>query len=144
MAKATNKTVATDADVGAFVDAIADPARREDARAVLALMRRVTGCEPRLWGDSIVGFDSYRYRYASGREGDYLVTGFAPRKDALSLHVLPGYGRFDDILARLGRHRSGKACVHVRRLDDVDIDVLEELIETSVAWMREHHETLGR
>ena len=100
-------------------------------------MTRITGEKPKMWGTSIVGFGSYHYKYESGRERDWFLTGFSPRKSAMSL--LPGYGEFDAIMARLGRHKTGKACLYINTLEDVDLAVLEELIEKSVAWMREKY-----
>ncbi len=129
------KTLRNDSDVDAFLDGVENPRRREDARRLLALMRDVTGEPPSMWGTSIVGFGSYHYRYASGREGDWPVVGFAPRKQNLVLYIMPGFGRYEDLLAKLGKHRTGKSCLYVNKLDDVDPQILEELIRESVAEM---------
>ena len=130
------KTKKTDAGVEAFLDAVADPRRREDARAVLALMKRITGEEPKMWGPSIVGFGSYTYTYASGRTGDWPIAGFSPRKQALTLYVMPGFEKDADLMKRLGKHKTGKSCLYLNRLADVDAGVLEELVRRSVERMR--------
>ncbi len=130
------KTKKTDASVEAFLDAVADPRRREDARAVLALMKRITGEEPKMWGPSIVGFGSYTYTYASGRTGDWPIVGFSPRKQALTLYVMPGFEKDADLMKRLGKHKTGKSCLYLNRLADVDAGVLEELVRRSVERMR--------
>lgn len=126
------KTRPTGHDVEAFLDAIEDPQRREDSRAVAALMREVTGAEPQMWGESIVGFGSYHYRYASGREGDWPLTGFSPRKQNLTLYLSYGFEQHAELLGRLGKHKLGKACLYLKRLDDVDRAALRELVARSV------------
>lgn len=130
------KTKKTDASVAAFLDAVADPRRREDARAVLALMKRITGEEPKMWGPSIVGFGSYTYTYASGQTGDWPIAGFSPRKQALTLYLMPGFEKDADLMKRLGKHKTGKSCLYLNRLADVDAGVLEELVRRSVERMR--------
>ena len=111
--------------------------RREDSFVVLEMMKRLTGEEPTMWGSSIVGFGSYHYRYASGREGNWPRIGFSPRKQSLTIYVMPGFSRYDDLLSRLGKHRTGKSCLYVNKLADVDMDVLEELMRGSLDAMRE-------
>lgn len=133
------KTRPTDASVRAFLDGVGDDQRRADCYAVLDLMREVTGEEPVLWGPSIVGFGSYHYRYASGREGDWMLTGFSPRKRELTLYVMAGFKRYDELMARLGSYRTGKSCLYLKRLTDVDVDVLRDLVAASVAHMRKTH-----
>lgn len=130
------KTKRTDASVAAFLEAVEDPRRREDARAVLALMKRITGEEPRMWGPSIVGFGSYTYTYASGQTGDWPIAGFSPRKQALTLYLMPGFEKDAALLKRLGKHKTGKSCLYLNRLADVDAGVLEELVRRSVERMR--------
>ena len=126
-------------DVDAFLATVEDSRRRADARRVLDLMREVTGEPPKMWGSSIVGFGSYRYRYASGRDGSSLVVGFAPRKQNLVLYIMPGFSSHAALLSRLGKFRTGKSCLYVNRLDDVDLSVLEELVRESVAEMRRRY-----
>lgn len=138
---AGNKTLPTGASVTAFMAAIDDPGMRADAKKVAAMMRRATGKRARMWGPSIVGYGSYHYRYASGREGDFMITGFSPRKQALTIYIMPGFSRFDTLMSKLGNYRTGKSCLYVRRLADVDESVLERLIEESVRYMRAHYDT---
>lgn len=138
MAKAA-KTKPEAASVAAFLAAVPDAQRRADGEAVLRMMQAATGCEPVMWGPAIVGFDRYRYRYDSGREGEWPIVGFSPRKQALVLYVMPGFAGYDALLARLGEHATGKSCLYVKRLSDVDAGVLEELVRASVAEMRRRH-----
>jgi hypothetical protein len=130
------KTKPNNADVDAFLKGVADERKRADCFAVLALMRRVTGAEPRMWGDSIVGFDSYHYVYATGNSGDWPLTGFAPRAQNITLYIMAGFDHYDDLLARLGKYKIGKSCLYVKRLADVDQAVLEQLVAASVEHMR--------
>jgi Domain of unknown function (DU1801) len=130
------KTKKTRASVAAFLAAVPDPERRKDARAVAALLRRVTGERAVLWGTNIVGYGTYHYKYASGREGDWPVAAFAPRADRISVYVTCELSRHRDLLARLGKHSKGKGCLHIRRLSDVDPAVLEELVRSAVAEVR--------
>ena len=129
---AQNKTQPTPEDVAAYLDAVDPQARREDARTLDALFRRVTGWSPVMWGPSMIGYGSYHYTYDSGREGDFLATGFAPRKANLSIYIMPGYADYSPILDRLGKHKTGKSCLYVTRLSDVDLDVLAELIQAGL------------
>ena len=133
------KTVVNDADVEAFIDSVENPRRREDARRLLKLMCEVTGEAPKMWGASIVGFGSYHYRYASGREADWMLTGFSPRKQNLVAYIMPGFSGTAELLAKLGKHRTGKSCLYLNKLDDVDMEVLAELVRESVAVMRERY-----
>jgi hypothetical protein len=138
---ADNKTQPTRASVTAFMAAIGDRQMRADAKKVAAMMRRATGKRARMWGPSIVGYGSYHYRYASGREGDYMITGFSPRKQALSIYIMPGFDRFQGLMSKLGKYTTGKSCLYIKRLADVDEAVLERLIDESVRYMRAHYET---
>ncbi len=126
------KTQRTGASVDEFIDAVPDESARQDCRTLVDLMRRVTGAEPEMWGDSIVGFGNYHYRYASGRENDWFYLGFAPRKRELALYVIAGIEQFEDLLRRLGKYRTGKTCLYVKRLADIDLDVLEEIAAASL------------
>ncbi|MDX1438930.1 MAG: DUF1801 domain-containing protein [Rubricoccaceae bacterium] len=135
------KTKPTDASVKKFLDGVENAQRKKDAYVILDLMREVTGKEPKLWGPSIVGFGSYHYVYDSGREGDWPITGFSPRKQNLTLYIMPGFDRYDDLMSKLGKHKTGKSCLYVNKLDDVDMDVLRELVEQSVKYMQEKYET---
>jgi hypothetical protein len=126
------KTKVNDQSVTAFLEANADEKRRKDCFTVLEMMKRATGAEPKMWGDSIVGFGSYHYKYASGQEGDWLLTGFSPRKQALTLYLMSGFTDFEDLLSRLGKYKTGKGCLYIKKLEDVDQTVLQELIDQSV------------
>jgi len=134
---AQNKTQATDASVDAFIEAVPDEARRADARALVALMTRITGEGPHMWGPSIIGFGSYRYRYESGHGGESCRIGFSPRKAELVLYALNAYTDQGALLARLGKHKTGKGCLYIKKLADVDMTVLEEIIRARIAHMDE-------
>lgn len=125
------RTKETQSSVGAFLDAIPDAVRREECHTILEIMRRATGAEPKMWGPSIVGFGSYHYRYESGREGDWMLTGFSPRKQNLTLYIMSGFERYDALMRKLGKHTTGKSCLYLKRLSDVDLTVLEELVRES-------------
>jgi hypothetical protein len=129
------KTKATKASVAAFLAAIPDEQRRKDCKAVAKLMQEATGERPVLWGASIVGFGAYRYEYASGGTGDWPVVGFSPRKSDLVLYLMAGFERHADLMAKLGRHKTGKSCLYLRQLADADPAVLKELVGRSVAAM---------
>lgn len=122
------QTKQNDGDVDVFLASVSDPKRRADAQQLCALLRSITGVEPRLWGPSIVGFGSYHYRYATGREGDWFPVGFSPRKSDLTLYLLHDFPEREALLARLGPHRTGKSCLYVKGLERVDLAVLKELL----------------
>lgn len=130
------KTRPHDGDVDAFLESVEDETRRRDCRVLLELMRQIIGAEPRLWGPSIVGFGSYHFRYESGREGDWFLAGFSPRKRDLTVYVMAGFARYEELMPKLGKHRTGKSCLYLKKLADVDSDVLEELIRGSVEHLR--------
>jgi len=130
-----NKTKPTALSVATFLDGC-DDARRTDAKALAKLMQKVTGKEPAMWGPSIVGFDSYHYTYESGREGDMPIVGFSPRKAANVLYGALGVDGTDELLARLGKHSTGKGCLYIKKLADVDVKVLETLLKNAVAARR--------
>ena len=127
------KTKPTEVSVESHIAAVANEDQRNDAQALVALMRRVTKQEPRMWGPSIVGFGSYHYKYASGHEGDSALAGFAARGSELVVYIAAGLEDRDVLLAKLGKHKSGKVCVYIRRLANVDLKVLETLVARSVA-----------
>ena len=134
---ADNKTQPTDLNVPAFLDGCPDELRRNDAKALVKLMRKVTGKEPAMWGPSIVGFDSFHYKYESGREGDMPIVGFSPRKAANVLYGALGVEGADALLAQLGKHTTGKGCLYIKKLADVDVTVLETLLRNAVTAKRE-------
>jgi hypothetical protein len=127
------KTKKNDGDVDAFLDAIEDERKRVDARQIRELMADVTGDSGVMWGDAIVGFGRYQYHYASGREGEWFKVGFSPRKQNLTLYIMSGFDDYDALLSKLGKHTTGKACLYIKRLEDVDTEVLREMVSTSVA-----------
>lgn len=127
------KTVPTEEDVEAFVASVADPVRRADARTMIDLMRRVTGQPPRMWGTAIIGFGSHHYRYPSGHEGDIAPVGFSPRKAATTIYLIDGIGGYGAMLRGLGPHKTSKGCLYIKRLDEVDLDVLAEVVRWSYA-----------
>ena len=129
------KTKPNDQSVQAFLDSVADEKKREDSYTILKLMQEVTGEEPKMWGDSMVGFGSYHYRYASGREGDMFLTGFSPRQRNFTLYIMSGFDQYDDLLNRLGKFRTGKSCLYVNKLEDIDTNVLRELVRQSAEHM---------
>ena len=137
------KTRPTGDDVSALLAAIADPQRRADAEAICAMMARASGESPQIWSGNMVGFGTYRYRYDSGREGESFITGFASRAPALTLYIMPGFAEHQALLERLGKHETGKSCLYLKRLADVDGAVLEELVTRSVMHMRATHETVA-
>ena len=126
------KTQPTGQAVTDFIAAVQPLSKREDAHTLDQLFRDVTGFQPAMWGPSIIGYGRYHYRYDSGREGDFLATGFSPRKARHSIYIMPGYADFGDILARLGKHKMGKSCLYVNKLADIDRDVLAELIRAGL------------
>ena len=136
---AENKTRPTGASVDDFIAAVSDEQRRADAKTLLAMMERLSGEEPYMWGPTIVGFGSYRYKYDSGREGEAGRIGFSPRAKELVLYLVDGYEGKEAQLARLGKHRIGKSCLYIKKLGDVDQGVLEELITASLAEMDEKY-----
>lgn len=135
----TNKTLPTSASFEAYLDAITDPVRRQDCEALVAIMKRLAGAPPVMWGSSIVGFGSYHYRYDSGREGDAPLLGFSSRKGDISVYLSCDDPPLQAMRDRLGKHKMGKACLYLRRLDDVDQAVLEEMVAHSAAVTRERY-----
>ncbi len=129
------KTKLNDASVDDFLNAIKDEQVRQDCRAIAEIMRKATKAEPKMWGSSIVGFGSYRYKYASGREGDWMQVAFSPRKQNISLYITSGFEGRDELLAKLGKHSCGKGCVYIKRLSDIHLPTLRKLINASVKHM---------
>ncbi|MDH3424818.1 MAG: DUF1801 domain-containing protein [Gemmatimonadota bacterium] len=130
------KTKKNRQSVTKFLSSVQDTARRADAKKVVALMKDVTGEKPAMWGDSIVGFGTYRYKYESGREGECPVTGFSPRKANLTLYIMSGFSQYRELLGKLGKHKTGKSCLYINRLEDVDMKVLRRLVRESVTHVK--------
>jgi hypothetical protein len=133
---AENKTRQTDASVTAFLASIADERKRRDSQVILEMMREESREEPRMWGESIIGFGSIHYKYESGREGDMPKIGFSPRKQNLTLYITPGFERYADLLGQLGKHSTAKVCLYIKRLEDVDLSVLRRVVRRSLDDMR--------
>jgi hypothetical protein len=136
---AANKTQPTELSVAAFIDQLADPAQRADAQALVKLLQKATGEKPKMWGPAIIGFGAYHYKYESGREGDMPLVAFSPRKAATVLYNFTGFEGADPLLAKLGKHTLGKACLNIKRLTDVDAAVLKELAIRAAAAVRARH-----
>jgi len=133
------KTKETDADVEAFLAGITHERRREEAQRVCAMLAEAAGAPPKMWGKTIVGFGRYHYKYASGRSGEWFLVGFSPRKTSLTLYIMPGFGEYDGLMAQLGKYKTGKSCLYINKLGDVDEAVLRELAEKSVEAMKAKH-----
>lgn len=141
MAKAKAKTVPVAEDARALIDALEDEAKRADSLALLEMMERVTGEVPVVWRGGIIGFGQYHYVYDSGHDGDSFLTGFAPRKREFSIYIMPGFSKEQDALDKLGKARTGRSCLYIKRLADIDMKVLEGMVERAVAYMRAHYPT---
>lgn len=131
------KTKQHEASVEDFLNRIPDEQKRQDCFALQELMQQITGMEPKMWGDSIVGFGTYHYKYATGREGDWFIAGFSPRKQNVTLYIMAGFDQYDKLLQRLGKHKTGKSCLYIKQLADIDIVTLRELIQQSVHHMNQ-------
>jgi len=136
MAKVELKTKLNESSVEGFLNGVEDEERRADCFRVLELMKKVTGEEPKMWGPSIVGFGSTHLKYESGRELDWMLTGFSPRKANLTLYIMSGFSRYDELMARLGKYKTGKSCLYIKRLSDVDVNILEDLVASSIAHVK--------
>lgn len=133
---ADNKTKPTDADIKAFIESVENERRRNDAKILVKLMKRATSMKPRLWGENLIGYGHYNYKYKSGHGGEYFLTGFSPRKAATSIYIMPGFKPYADQLAKLGKHKHSVSCLYVTRLENIDLDILEEIVKDSVARMK--------
>ena len=130
------KTKLNDASVNDFLNTIPDEQTREDCFEIVKMMKQVTKAEPKMWGTSIVGFGTYHYKGKSGREGDWMLVGFSPRKQNLTLYIMAGFDRYDELLKKLGKFTTGKSCLYIKKLADVDKKVLKELVSESVKVMK--------
>ena len=136
-----NKTQTTKSSVARFLDGIADKQKRADCRAVARIMRAVTGKNAKMWGSSIVGYGTYDYKYASGREGSFFISGFAPRAQNIVIYIMSGFRSHKSLMSRIGKHSTGKSCLYIKKLDDIDEKDLRSLIESSVKYMRKTYKT---
>jgi hypothetical protein len=137
---AGNKTVANDGNVVDFLNKIEQEQKRQDCFQIVAIMEAITGEKPVMWGDSIIGFGNYHYKYASGREGDFFLAGFSPRKTNISIYIMGGLSQHQDTLAKIGKHKTGKTCLYIKKLADINEELLKGLIEVSVKKMREKYQ----
>jgi hypothetical protein len=126
------KTKQNDQNVEEFLNQIADEKRRQDCFIILELMKRVTKSEPKMWGSSIIGFGSYQYKYESGQKGNWFLTGFSPRKQNLTLYIMAGFDRYDELMNKLGKYKTGKSCLYIKKIEDIDLPTLSELVKQSV------------
>ena len=133
------KTKPTERSVEEFLNNIDDNSRRKDCFVMLKIMKQITRTDPKMWGTSIVGFDSYHYKYKSGREGDWLLTGFSPRKQNLTIYIMNGFEKYEALLGALGKHKTAKSCLYIKKLSDVDLPTLKRLIAASISFMRSHY-----
>ncbi|MAT41147.1 MAG: hypothetical protein CL609_02320 [Anaerolineaceae bacterium] len=131
------KTKINDQSVEKFLNGVPDEKKRQDSFQIKKIMEEITGEPAKMWGDSIVGFGSYHYKYASGQEGDWMLTAFSPRKQNLTLYIMPGFERYENLMKQLGKYKTGKACLYIKKLEDVNLDVLKELVILSVKHMQE-------
>ncbi|MCK5470146.1 MAG: DUF1801 domain-containing protein [Cyclobacteriaceae bacterium] len=130
------KTQKNNASVTEFLNGVESENRKQDSFVTLDIIKKITNSEPSMWGASIVGFGSYHYKYASGREGDWFVVGFSPGKQNLTIYIMSGFSKYDEIMSRLGKFKTGKSCLYINKLEDIDLNVLEELIVASVNYMK--------
>lgn len=131
------KTKLNDASVTAFLDKVEKDQKREDSYRILDMMQEITGCEPKMWGASIIGFDQYAYKYASGHSGEWMAVGFSPRKQNISLYIMSGFKKHSELMEKLGKFKTGKSCLYINKLADVDEAILRELIKLSVQFVKE-------
>ncbi len=139
MAKAKLKTSENNASVKDFLNSVEDIQRKQDAKAALQIMKNITGVKPKMWGGTIVGFGKYHYKYDSGREGEMLKTGFSPRKNALTFYVSSGINKRPELLERLGKYKTGKSCLYIKKLEDIDLEILQEIIKADWEYMNERY-----
>ncbi|WP_323757025.1 DUF1801 domain-containing protein [Roseivirga sp.] len=135
MTKAQNKTKETQASVTDFLNSIAEEKKKHDCVLVKNLMEEITNAPAKMWGTSIIGFGNYHYKYESGREGDFLKIGFSPRVQNLTLYIMPGFEKYEGYLAQLGKYKTGKSCLYIKNIEDVDIEILKRLIKDSYDYM---------
>ena len=129
------KTKPNEQSVETFLNGVEDEKRRQDCFTILEIMKQITKAEPQMWGTSIVGFGTYHYQYESGREGDWFVAGFSPRKQNLTLYIMAGFSQYDELLSKLGKFKTGKSCLYIKKTEDIDLPTLKELIKQSVAYI---------
>ncbi|MCB1043840.1 MAG: DUF1801 domain-containing protein [Acidobacteria bacterium] len=135
------KTKVNTSNVADFLANVTPDQKKQDSLQICTMMQEITGCDAEMWGSSIVGFGRYKYVYESGRKGEWMLVGFSPRKQNITLYIMPGFSRYEDLLARLGKHSTGKSCLYIKRLSDIDLDILKTLITDSVTAMKKKYNT---
>jgi hypothetical protein len=133
------KSAKNDGDVLSFLESNAEGQKLDDCKQIYALMKEITGEEPSMWGGSIIGYGSYHYKYESGREGDWFLTGFSPRKQNISIYIMAGFDRYPELMDRLGKFKTGKSCLYIKKLEDIDRDILKELVKESVQYLKKKY-----
>ncbi len=139
---ADNKTQPTKESVEAFLQKVESEQKQKDSFTILQLMTEITNKQAVLWGPSLIGFGQYHYKYASGREGDFFLTGFSPRKQSLVVYIMSGFNKEKELMEKLGKFKTGKSCLYIKKLSDINMDILKELISRSVAYMEDNYPTL--
>lgn len=130
------KTKINDASVVDFLNKLEDNKKREDSFRILEMMKKITKAEPKMWGSSIIGFGTYHYKYKSGREGDWFLAGFSPRKQNLSIYIMSGFSKYSSLMNKLGKFKTGKSCLYIKKLEDIDQNSLKDLIQESVKYLK--------
>lgn len=133
------KTKPTEQSVDTFIDNLSEEQVKADCKTLVKLMSKITGAPPKMWGSSIIGFGTYHYKYSSGHEGDSCLAGFSPRKQNITIYAMLGIDDFSDLLNKLGKHKTGKGCLYIKRLSDVDLQILEKVIKRSVAFLKKSY-----
>ena len=133
------KTKPNNQNVDDFLKNVSDPAKRKNCLRVLDIMKQITQQEPKMWGDSMVGFGNYHYQYTSGREGNWFLTGFSPRKQSLTIYIMSGFDQFEHLMSQLGKYKNSKSCLYVKKLDDIDLGILKELIAESIKLLSKRY-----
>jgi len=136
------KTRPNNQNVDDFLKKVSDPAKRKNCHRVLDIMKQITQQEPKMWGDSMVGFGNYHYQYTSGREGNWFLTGFSPRKQSLTIYIMSGFDQFEHLMSQLGKYKNSKSCLYVKKLDDIDLGILKELIAESIKLLSKRYPNL--
>jgi len=131
------KTKQNEASVEDFINKVEDEKRRKDSFEILEFLKKLTGEEPKMWGPTIIGFGNFKYKYANGRENDWMLTGFSPRKQNLTLYIMTGFDKHEDLLGKLGKFKTGKSCLYIKKLEDINLEVLSEIVMASINRLRE-------
>ena len=136
---AENKTKETKVSVEKFIDTVKDEKKRNDCFIISNMMKKITGEDPKMWGPSIVGFGKYHYKYESGREGEFFITGFSPRKSNLTLYIMSGFKKYESLLTKLGKYKNSGSCIYLKTLDDINLKILETMISDSVKYLKKKY-----